>query len=185
MGGAAGGSEPGAQAAKAIDLRPLLAVQPALWPQCHFTQPFLRHAYVAISLDPEFMSGPRLGRGKRVGVLAAPLARRLAAAFPGAEVVGYATREEAATALCVGRVDAMSAEARAIQHLTLQRSPECECAAFHTMGLDSPSTEMAIAAVRVMGSGPTQVGMVNDVLDLAQVERGRLNLQRHCWTCVR
>jgi ABC-type amino acid transport substrate-binding protein len=139
--------------AKAVDLWPLLSIQPSLWPDFHFTQPYLRNTYVAMSLDPELMYGARLGRGKKVGALGAPLATRLAqAAFPGAEMVGFKTREEVLTALCMGKVDAGVVESRAAQHLALSRPPGCERAAFYSMGLDAAPTELAIAAIQ--GSEP-------------------------------
>jgi len=135
--------------ARAVDLWPLLSIQPQLWPEFHFTQPFLRNAYVAISMNPEFMTGPKPGRGQRVGSLGAPLARQLAAgAFPGAEVVGFPTREEALTALCAGAVAVVTAEARAMQYLALKRPPGCESAVLHSMGLDTAPTELAIAATK-------------------------------------
>ena len=134
--------------AKSVDLWPLLSIQPTLWPGFHFTQPFLRNAYVAISLDPELRSWAKLGLGKKVGVLRATLASKLAAmAFPGAEIVGFKSREEALTALCAGQVDAVSAEARSVQHLALNRPPGCQGAMFHSLGLDLAPTELGIAAV--------------------------------------
>jgi signal transduction histidine kinase/ActR/RegA family two-component response regulator len=135
--------------AKSVDLWPLLSIQPQLWPEFHFTQPFLRNAYIAISTNPDMMTGPQPGRGQRVGSLGAPLARRLAAeAFPGAEIVGFQTREEALTALCAGELEAVTAEARAMQHLALKRPPGCESTVLHSMGLDAAPTELAIAATK-------------------------------------
>ena len=138
-----------ALAAKAVDIWPLLSVQPALWPDFHFTQPYLRNSYVAISLDPEIVTGAKMGPGRRVGTLGAPLARGLAQrAFPGAEIVGFRTREEALTSVCAGQLDAVSVEARSAQHLALNRPPGCESAVFHSVGLDTAPTELAIASIR-------------------------------------
>ena len=138
-----------ALSAKAVDLWPLLSIQPTLWPEFHLSQPYLRNAYIAVSLDPDFRTKPTLGRGKRVGALDAPLARRLTGtAFPGAEIVGFKTREDALTALCAGQLDAVAAEARGIQHLALNRPAGCEGAVFHSLGLDVPPTELGIAAVK-------------------------------------
>lgn len=134
---------------RSVDLWPLLSIQPQLWPEFHFTQPFLRNAYVAISMNPEFMTRPKPGRGHKVGTLGAPLARQLAAgAFPGAEISGFGTREEALTALCAGEVAVVTAEARSIQHLALMRPPGCERAVLYSMGLDVAPTELAIAATK-------------------------------------
>lgn len=135
--------------AQTVDLWPLLSVQPALWPDFHFTQPFLRNTYVAVSLNPELMGKTKMGQGAKVGVLRAALATRLAkAAFPGAEIVGFRTREEALTALCEGRLNAVSVESRSAQHAALDRPPGCEGAVFYSIGLNRPPTELAIGSTK-------------------------------------
>ncbi len=133
--------------AKAVDLWPLVAAQPAVWPDVYFTQPYLRNAYVALSLDPNF--GTKPGWMGKVGILGAPLARRLSAqAFPGAQIVGFPSREKALAAVCTGQVDGASLEARTAQHLALNRPPGCEGAVFYTLGLDVPSADLSIAATK-------------------------------------
>lgn len=149
-----------ALSAKKVDLWPLLSVQPQIWKDFHFTAPYLRNAYVALSIDPKFTTPTGTASVRRVSVVAGsvagktpaqgfPLVSRMAKlAFPDAELVPKPSREAALTALCEGASEAMLVEARIAQHLALSRPAGCTDKPIHVIGMGLEPSALAISSTK-------------------------------------
>ncbi len=135
--------------ARKADIWPLLSIQPDLWPDFHFTQPYLSNSFVEIASDDRFLSPENVGAAKRIAVVRYPMVLQIARrAFPKAEITGYKSREDALTAICTGGADAAVMEARAIHYLSLVRPPGCERQSLFTSGLELPAKKLAIVSTR-------------------------------------
>jgi signal transduction histidine kinase/ActR/RegA family two-component response regulator len=133
--------------ANAVDIWPLLSVQKALWPELHFTRPYLRNSYIALFARPEFESRAELARVRRVAVVNYPLVRKLAQeSVPGAEMSLQPSREEALSAVCRGESDLAFMEARAAQFLMLHRPRDCGAQQLHSSGMDVKPTALGLAS---------------------------------------
>lgn len=130
-----------------VDLWPLLSAQRQMWPDLHFTAPYLRNSYIALAVDPSFTTRAGLALVRRVTLVSYPLVTRLTReVFPEAELAPRGSREEAFAALCTGQADVMVSESRAIQYQLLHYPPDCRNLSFHTTGLDLPVSELSIAS---------------------------------------
>ncbi len=132
-----------------VDLWPLLNVQSDLWPQLHFTEPYLSNAFVSVAVDPRFVSGAGKGQIRRVASGRFPLVLHIVhQAFPKSESAGYQFRQDALAEVCLGRADIAVMEARALQQLALERPSGCEGKALFTAGVDAKPRQMAIASTQ-------------------------------------
>ena len=133
---------------RSIELWPLLSIQREMWPDLHFTRPYLRNSYVAITTAPVLATRGGEAGVRKVVIVGYPLITRLTKqAFPIAAILPKPSREEALSALCRGEADAMVTEARTAQHLLLVRPPGCAANALETFGLDLPSTKLSIVSL--------------------------------------
>jgi signal transduction histidine kinase/CheY-like chemotaxis protein len=138
----------GSLLARKVELWPLLAVQRDMWPQFHFTKPYLSNTYVFVTADIRFVAPQSASMVRRVGVAHFPLAQRIAhESFPRAETLSFPSREEAISAICKGSSDGAILEARSLQHLVLDRRSHCGPTLFHTRGLNVPARRLAISSV--------------------------------------
>ena len=138
-----------ALSAKAVDIWPLLAVQPNPWPDFHFTAPYLTNTYVGVTLDPALATPAGLKNVRRAAVVHYYLVTKVTRSiFPHAEIVARATRADAMAAMCAGTADMMVTEARTLQALALDRPASCADARFHTIGMDTPPVSLAIASTK-------------------------------------
>jgi len=135
---------------KKIDLWPLLAVQPQVFPEVHFTRPYLRNSYVQITIDSRFNppdGTPQVQRVAAAGLrLVSILARR---AYPTAKILPRGSRAEAVSAVCAGTADVALVETRAAEQLLLSRPPGCETAKFDAFGVGVPEMPLAIASTPI------------------------------------
>jgi len=134
--------------AKKVDLWPLLARQPRIFPGVHFTRPYLRNSYVQITIAGSAFQPP--GGMARVRKLASTgmrlvtlFGRRL---YPNAEAVNRRTRTEALAAVCKGEADVLLVETRPAQHLMLHRPPECGDKTLDAYGAGLPQLDLALAS---------------------------------------
>ncbi|MBI4892206.1 MAG: response regulator [Acidobacteria bacterium] len=138
-----------ALSAKAVDLWPLLSTQSTMWPEFHFTRPYMRNSYVLLFRKEEYESPEGLKRAKRISVIGYPLASKIAArAAPEAELSRQRKREDALEAVCRDQSDVALLEARTAQYLMLHRPEACAGQDFHTVGLGMAPTELAVASTR-------------------------------------
>jgi ABC-type amino acid transport substrate-binding protein len=137
-----------ALSARKVDLWPLLSVQTDLWPQFHFTEPYLSNAFISVAVDPRFVTQTGNRQIRRVASarfsLVLQIVRRT---FPKSESVGFPSRQEAMAAVCSGRADVAVLEARTLQHLALERPPGCEGKSLFTAGVDAKAQSLAIASL--------------------------------------
>ncbi|MCC6391296.1 MAG: response regulator [Bryobacterales bacterium] len=132
---------------RSVDLWPLLSAQQRMWPDLHFTAPYLRTSYIALAVDPSFTTRAGLARVRRVTLVSRPLVMRFVQeAFPKAEPAPRKSREEAFAALCTGQADVMVGESRVIQYQLLHYPPDCRGRSFHTAGLDLPVNELSLVS---------------------------------------
>ncbi len=135
--------------ANRVKLWPLLSVQPDLWPDFHFTRPYLRNAYILLARDPGWLTASGLARVRRVAVVHYPLVSSMARrGFPKARIVDATSREAALASVCRGDADVIVTEARTAQYLALNRPPACADESLSAAGLDLPQTELAVASLR-------------------------------------
>lgn len=130
-----------------VDLWPLLAVEKSVWPDLHFSKPYLRNSFTVLCRNDEFESREGLQRIRRVALIDYPLIRKLAReALPQADLVLRPSRDQALEAVCQNAADVAFLEVRLAQYLTLHRPNGCRGVELHSHGLDLPSKELAIAS---------------------------------------
>lgn len=130
-----------------VDLWPLLSAEKSVWPDLHFSKPYLRNSFTTLCRNDEFETKEGIRRVRRVALANYPLARKLAReALPQAEQIPRPTREKALEAVCRGEADVAFLEARPAQYLTLHRPEGCRAVEFHSYGLDLRHTALAIAS---------------------------------------
>ncbi len=134
-------------AAGEVDLWPLLARRPQVYPHVYFTRPYLRNAYVQISTDPRFEPPLGVKEVRKVAGLGLPLVSLLARrAYSSAALLTFRSRAEALAAVCANQADVVMVETRPAEQLMLRRPAGCETARFYAFGLDLPEVPLAIAA---------------------------------------
>lgn len=156
-----------------VDIWPLLSVQKEMWPEFHFTKPYLKNSYVLVCPRDCDVDSGRL-KVRRVAVVNYPLVRKLAGeAFPAAEKRLVANREEAMGAACRGEADGAFMESRAVQYMMLHRPAECRPMDLHSYGMNVPSTELALAST---DAGAAAAERLREEIDgmLADGTMGRL-----------
>ena len=135
-------------AAKKTDLWPLLADQPDVFPDLHFSRPYLRNSYVQVSVrgaafqPPDGLASVRrvASTGMRMVTL---FGRRL---YPNADTVTRLNRSDALAAVCRGEADVLLVETRPAQYLMLHRPPECDGKTLDAYGVGLPEIDLAIAS---------------------------------------
>lgn len=134
--------------ARRVDLWPLLSVQRDLWPNFHFTEPYLSNAFVSVAVEARFADPEQTFLVKRVASAKFPLVTRITSdAYPHADIIGTKSRPEALSKVCAGEADAAVLESRALQQLALERPLGCEGVTFYTMGIDAGARRLAIASL--------------------------------------
>ncbi|MEO8663693.1 MAG: ATP-binding protein, partial [Bryobacteraceae bacterium] len=127
---------------KKVELWPLLGFRDDQ--NVHFTRPFLRNSYVALTAGGK----EKTRTVHLVSVVNYPLARALTQkAFPRATMVPFPTRREALVSVCEGKSDAVVAEVRIAQYLTLNRPRECTNITLRAEGLGLPQTQLGLASI--------------------------------------
>jgi signal transduction histidine kinase/ActR/RegA family two-component response regulator len=136
-----------------VDIWPLLAAQPQVYPDFYFTRPYLRNSYVQVGVDPRFNPPNGMRAVRRVAIVGFKLVANLArGAYPAAEILPYGSRAEALSAVCAGRADVLLVETRPAEQMLLTRPPGCQFANLHGYGPDLPEMPLAIASTR--GAAP-------------------------------
>jgi signal transduction histidine kinase/ActR/RegA family two-component response regulator len=134
-------------AAKRAELWPLLGLQPKIWPNLHFTRPYLRNSYVLVFADPRFGVPEDALPVRTIATLGFPLVSSLTQqAFPSSRLLPFKTRADALAAVCAGQADAAVMETRPAQHVMLDRPAACDGKGLSSAGLKLPAVDLAIAA---------------------------------------
>jgi ABC-type amino acid transport substrate-binding protein len=135
-----------ALSSRKVDLWPLLSTQTDLWPNYHFTQPYLNISFVLVTADSRFISSKEGTAITRVASVRFPLVTKVVKqAFPNAEIVGFPSRQEAFAAVCDGRADIAVLESRALQRLALERPAACVKTNLFSRGVDVKRQELGLA----------------------------------------
>jgi signal transduction histidine kinase/DNA-binding NarL/FixJ family response regulator len=136
-----------------VDLWPLLAVRPNVYPGFHFTRPYLRNSYIQLSPNPRFNPPNGVREVKRVAVVGLTFVMALARqSYPSAEILPRPSRAEALASVCSGSADVLLVETRTAEQLLLRRPPGCEAATFNASGVGLP--EMPLAMVATLEAAP-------------------------------
>ena len=137
-----------ALAAREVDLWPLLFAEARPQPKLHFTAPYLSNAYVSVAVEPRFLATAGQQQIHRVASARFPLVMQtVQQVFPKSESIGFRGREEALAAVCSGNADLAVMEARALQHLAMERPRGCESKSLLTVGVDGKARPLAIASL--------------------------------------
>lgn len=131
-----------------VDLWPLLANVPGLWPKIHVTRPYLTNSYVAVSLRPELATAEGINKIKSASYVGYTLVHRLATQLlpKGIRILQTANREDAFSALCRGETDVFITESRAAQHLAMRRPPDCAALQLYNYGFAGFGSQLGVAS---------------------------------------
>lgn len=133
--------------AKRVDLWSLLAVQPTIWPEVHFTRPYLTNGFTVLSTHASITAPDGLLRIRRLAVFHLPFVRRLAQqTMPWADVVAFTDRWKGFEAVCRGEADALFIEARAAHGFVLRRPAGCVNRPLHAIGAPVAPQKLGIAS---------------------------------------
>jgi signal transduction histidine kinase/ActR/RegA family two-component response regulator len=135
--------------ANRVDLWSLLAVQPSLWPELHFSRPYLTNGFVVVGSKDAITESDGLKSIRRLSAVSLPFVSKLAReTMPWAAVVLFPTRQQAFEAVCQGGADAMFMEARAAHGFMLRRPAGCETVGLHAVGAPVALQNLGIAATK-------------------------------------
>lgn len=132
-----------------VDLWSLLAVQPSLWPELHFSRPYLTNSFVVIAAKSAITNPDGLKSIRRLSVVSLPFVSKLAReTLPWAALVSFPTRQQAFESVCQGETDAIFVEARSAHGFVLRRPAGCDGVVFSAVGAPAAQQKLGIAATR-------------------------------------